>query len=494
MAGPWEDFQSEGPWADYAPTSAPVEAPVTAGGAYSALDTGLQKGVAGIAALPRAIGTLGAQGIQGAANYIGGKLGLPQDTRDLTKSGLIDLPTSERALTAIQKDFGGKNYEPQNRLERGLQTLGEFAPNALFPGGAVSRVAGVALPALATDVTREAGGGDLAQAGAALVGGAGATKLANVAERLSTKALPSIEKGVAGGLPDVTKAQYGQVTKEALATPQTPIQRGAVADLIQNDLHAQNFRQANAPETLGVLNDIRSGTPGKTSDVADLLAARRKLGNISGEDGVAAGKAREAIDQILEIKVPGIGKQLETADKNYNALKVAEMLSSKLTKADLQSASTHSGLNLGNKLRQAAEQIVTNPNRTRFMNPEDIAALTAISKGTMTQNAIRYVSKFLGGGGGLGAVIAASTFGGHLGGPEGGLEGGLGTALTGLALTRGYNRSIARAAAGVGKQVLARSPQAGVLGASYTAPKTLAGSLGTGGVYALPTYQGILGR
>jgi len=490
------------PFAGGAPQLEPVdhdpfqEAPVTASGLYRAVDSGAASAAAGIAGLPKVVSDLGARGIQGAANYVAGKLGLPQDTRDLSQPGLIKLPTSEEAGEAIQRDLygGAEPYVPQNRAERYAQTGGEFLLNAAMPGGAVSRAANVVLPAAATEATKELGGGAVAQAVAGLAGGMGAAKVANVAERLGATAVPSIEKGVAGNLKEVASGQYRDLEKQALAVPTSPIQRQAVSDLIKNDLHAANFRRANAPETYDILDDIAKGNKGRTTDAADLLNARRKLGNISGEDGVAAQQARQAIDQVLEVKVPGIGAQLENADKNYNAFKVAEALSAKFQKKELQAAGSGSGLNLGNKLRQGATEIATNPKRTRYMKPEDVRALEAMSAGTNTQNAIRYVDRLLGGGGGLGAIAAAGLGGEYLGGHEGGLGGGAGSILAGLALRRGYNRSIARQAQGIGQQVLARSPQAGVLGSTYIPPMTLTGSVPRGIYGGLPAYPGILGR
>src|SRR5262245_31592429 len=94
------------------------QAPITASGLAKAADIGLQEGVAGLASLPRTALSLGSQGIQGASNWLSRKLGLPEDTRDLSKGGLVDaLPTYESALATIQDPkgmFGGKPYTPQN--------------------------------------------------------------------------------------------------------------------------------------------------------------------------------------------------------------------------------------------------------------------------------------------------------------------------------------------------------------------------------------------
>lgn len=465
------------------------DAPVTAGGLYNAADIGAQRFVSGVAGLPRAIGDLGSRGIQAAQNLVADKmLGRPdlKDTRDLSKPGLVTLPTSEEALATIQDPkgmFGGKSYEPQNLPERLMARMAEYAPNAMFPSGAAMRAANVVAPAVASQAVEEMGGGPVSQAAAAIAGGMGAAKVGNIAERMAAGALPSLERGVANSLPDAAQAQYTNITNLATQVRTTAPQRTMIADSIERHLHSQNFRRANAPETLAVLDDIRN-PGGAAPDVADLLTARRRLGNIRGEDGVAAGQARDIVDQAIEAYIPGVGRQLATADQNWNAYRTAQMLGQRFNRAELQAAGANSGLNLGNRLRQQAQQVVTNPRLTRYMNPEDVAALEAVVRGTASQNVIRWAGNYLGGGGGLGA-LGASALLGHLGGGPLGAAAAVGG---GLALKRGYNRSIARGAQGVADRILARSPEAQAQGARYVAPLTIARSVGASLPRSVPGF------
>ena len=160
---------------------------MTAEGAYKAVDVGLQEGVAGLASLPRTVGTLGAQGIQGAANWVSRKLGIPEDTRDLEKQkGMVELPTYESALKTIQDPkgmFGGQPYTPQNTGEEYLRTLGQFAPNVAFGGGGLVR--GVVAPALASEtagqLTKGYGAEPYARMAGAVLGAGAASGLANTA-------------------------------------------------------------------------------------------------------------------------------------------------------------------------------------------------------------------------------------------------------------------------------------------------------------------------
>lgn len=473
-----------------APAPSPAkeeEPPVTLGGLNAAAGSGVANFAAGMAGLPRTIGTLGAQGIQAGANYLADAFGLPKDTRDLTRDGLVRLPTTEEARAAIATP-----YEPQNQAERRAETLGEFLPNALLPGGIVRRAANVVLPAAGTQAAKEAEAGPLAEAAAGLAGGAVAAKLGNAVERLGAK-LPTLERGVANSLPDEAHAQYGAITSSAVGKPTTLNQREYIADEIAQHLHAQNIRPNNADETYKIIAEIRN--PGRHPDVADLLTARQKLRNIhGGKDGEGASQASEVVDRVLDAYIPGIGKKLETADANWQALKTATELNEKIAKKTLQNASANSGLNLGNKLRQGATEILTNPNRAKYLTEGQKEALKKLSKGTVTQNAIRWAGNYLGGGGGLGALAATALGGHYLGGPESGLESGLGAAALGLALKRGYNRSIAKQAEAISNSVLAHSPYGRQIGSTYVPPATLSQSLGGGILSGLPAYRGILGQ
>jgi hypothetical protein len=465
--------------------------PVTAGGLYSAANQGVINTTAGLAGLPKTIANLGASGLEALG---------ANDLAQRIRTRAERLPTTEQAKETIYRDYNqpgwigpqtAGEYKPQNKWEERAQTGGEYLLNAALPGGAIARVANVALPAASQQAVKEAGGGEMAQALAALGGSAAATKLGNVTERLAAGSLPSIERGAANSLPDVAQGQYRAITQNAVNIPTTIAQRRMIADGIEQHLHGQNFRRANAEETYKVLDNIRQGS--KAPDVADLMTARRQLGNIKGEDGVAAGQAREVINQVLDAYIPGLGRRLAEADQNWNAYKTARMLSAKTNKAEFEAARANSGLNLGNRIRSQASQIATNPQMTRYMRPEDVAALENLSRGTAMQNATRWAGNLMGGGGGLGA-LAAGGLGAGAGAAYGTGEpswlGAVAPVLGGLALKRSYNRSIAKGAQNIADTVLARAPAA--QGINYVPYRTIGQSFPGGFVPASPTIPGLL--
>ncbi len=455
------------------PAPSAPSTPVTADGLYQAVNSGAENTVAGLAGLPRTIVGLGGMGL----NLANRALGYPEE--DLSKSKIMNiLPTSEQALAAIKRDYnqpgwigspaGQQEYEPQNRAER-LAKLGtEFGINAAMPGGLVGKAASVALPTVATNAVQEAGGGPIAQAAAALAGGYSAAKLGRAVENFGATKLPKVAQ-----VGDVASGAYKDVENATVGVPFNG--RDKFVDDLKTTLNSAAKREANVPDVYAAINQL----PAK-ADVADLVILQKNLTPLVGREGVAARLAIQKVEAEIERLAPGAGAKLVEADKNYNAFKTAEGLDKRLTKAADQTGATHSGTNLGNKLRQAAVAAANGP-QSRFMKPDEIAALRAVAQGTFLQNQLRKYGNLVGNGVGLGGLVAAGTLGGeYSAGHEGGLGGALATLALGRGLNKGYNSSVARQAARVGQQVLARSPEAMRLGASYRPPQGLLAPLQLG--------------
>jgi hypothetical protein len=421
-----------------------TEAPVSASGLGKAANIGLEKGISGIVGTPHVAANLIARGINAAQRG----LGLPETQNVEANPFPMAEDVQARIEAAHPSGEFGKPYQPENRAERYTSSIGEFAPNLVLPGGIVGRVAQTVLPGVATEATREAGGGPLAQALAALAGGVGGAKLANMAERATATALPSLK-----ALKDEAQATYKAVEDAAMQRPTLPSQRGALASDIEGELHAQNFRPNSSPDVYEELGKLREpGTAGRSTDVADLLTVRRNLKRIRGEQGPAARIAEDAVSAEIENRVPGALAALDKADQNYNVFKVGSELDKAAAKAELQTAGAHSGMNLGNKLRQMATSVATNERRTRYMRPEDVQALEGVARGTVMQGINRGVGNVLGGGGGLGGLIAGG-LGFHFGGPL-----GLALGVAGVPFRMAYNRSVARSLQDALQTIRARAP------------------------------------
>ncbi len=421
---------------------------------------GLAKGALGLAGLPGDARELGLAGLDKAASIAG--YTLPTDTiNSFLKRAPAMLgggPTSQELQSKIE-GVTGKFYEPQTVAGRFAQTAGEFAPAVLGGPEALGAklLTRVAAPAAASTAVGELGGGPIAQTAAALVGGAAAGK---IARSVTPTGLPKI-----ADVQDVASQTYKNIENATVGVPFS--NRDVFVTDLKDTLHKAAKREANVAEVYAAIDSL----PAK-ADIADLVILQKNLTPLTGREGVAARMAIQKVEQELDRAVPGIGASLKEADKNWNAFRTAEGLDKRTAKAELQTAATHSGTNLGNKLKQAAAAAATGP-QSRFMKQDEIKALENVARGTFTQNRLRDVGNLLGGGVGLGGLVAGEVVGGH----EGGILGGLGTIAAGRFSRAAYNRAVAQQAKRVQQQVLARSPLAQQMGVTYQGPQGLLSQL-----------------
>lgn len=143
----------------------PMTAGETAMDVAKSAGVGLGEGVLGLGTSPGNIEQLGRLGINKGAEMLGYKAPLSEDTY---------LPTLNDAKRMLEPHTG-KFYEPKSTAGEYARTIGEFAPMALAPGGAVARAANVLGPALADEtagqVTKGTSLEPWARAAGALAGG-----------------------------------------------------------------------------------------------------------------------------------------------------------------------------------------------------------------------------------------------------------------------------------------------------------------------------------
>jgi hypothetical protein len=224
---------------------------------------------------------------------------------------------------------------------------------------------------------------------------------------------------------------------------------------LQRDLYTQGHRDYLTPKTFRVLEELTNPPQGAIASLADLHGQRRALARAAKdfsnpEEQKAAMQAIAAIDRFIAhpdpkavIRGPADAAAAVWGDAMGDY--AGAMRSLRLQNAEeatLRSGkATHSGLNIDNKLRQKAAWI-TNPEypaRRAGYSDTEIDMLNELADGTPSRNTLRYVSKLLGGGGGLGQA-AASFFGGQTFGQGPSAAGaialgvlGAGRGLTGLA-------------------------------------------------------------
>lgn len=234
----------------------------------------------------------------------------------------------------------------------------------------------------------------------------------------------------------------------------------ALSNLVEQELLARGNRPTpgSAPRTFNEIERLKPQgqpeltpqqrlqaemnweTPPKAPEVTnasvdDLLAAKRAFGRVAGErkpfpqmgpteDAGAASSVLPKIDNLVESAAPGMIE----ANQNWSGAQASKAIDARIQKAEMGAKVANSGLNIGNKIRQQAFQILNNPGARRGLQGEELQMLKELAEGNPTRNAIRWFSNVLGGGGGLGAEVTGDIASRHLG-PIGWLLSPVGTAL-----------------------------------------------------------------
>jgi hypothetical protein len=262
------------------------------------------------------------------------------------------------------------------------------------------------------------------------------------------------------------------------------------------------FAPAQAPEVHAAIDRLANpgpniGPPAPVS-IEELHGFRKTLGTIGKEtqdfkpteQAVAAGTAKRVLDRYLD-NIPSRDvaqgnpidavDALRTANRNYAAQSSANKVGDLIGNAIESNASTHSAMNLGNKLRQTFLPLLKNDAaKLRAMGHGDdvIDSVRQVTQGDFATNALRRASNMLGGGGGIASTLIghgiASGAGGAAGYSEGGLPGMVAGTVLGAApgqlLRVAANSRTLAAARRVQDQLLARAPvNAGIVARNNTA-------------------------
>lgn len=231
---------------------------------------------------------------------------------------------------------------------------------------------------------------------------------------------------------------------------------------------------AVAKGTFAILDKIEKAPEGAVVTGQNLLSLKKTFGNAAKEVGAdgqptanaaAAKQAMKAVDEfmgniaekdIISGSPASALSTLKTANANYSAAKTAEGIDRKVIQAENRAAATHSGQNVANTVRQRLATVMNGPEFARF-KPDEQAMIRQIVQGTPTANAVRFVGKLLGGGGGLGAITSA-TIGGYATGGPGAVAPVIGFALNALS-----NRMTLNQAAKLSEAIRSRAPLANAM-------------------------------
>jgi muramidase (phage lysozyme) len=162
------------------------------------------------------------------------------------------------------------------------------------------------------------------------------------------------------------------------------------------ELNADGFYDVLAPKAFGVLSKLDGAADDAAMTAGQMHAFRRAIGKVAGSadetERAAAVAIRERFDELLGT-LPGNDETLKPALGNYAAAKRSEQVTGAAEKADLQAASTGSGANIDNAMRQQIKALLNNPKKLRGFSGEEISQMRQVVQGTFTGNTARLVGK-----------------------------------------------------------------------------------------------------
>ena len=134
------------------------------------LGSGLIQGVTATVGLPGDLRDLGVRGVVGLRNMLSREEDLPADIAVGAAQQQAPMLTGGQIDTVVQGQFGDY-YQPQTTAGEYARTVGEFAPGALAPGGALTRLASVFVPAVASETAGQLTEGRPEEGAARALGG-----------------------------------------------------------------------------------------------------------------------------------------------------------------------------------------------------------------------------------------------------------------------------------------------------------------------------------
>lgn len=423
MGAPWEKY------------SATVAADRTLGQeALRQLGLTARHTLSGLAMVPIAVGNAANAAIDmgtGAINSVAGthipKIG-PIDQSGLDLLGKPETPT-ERVVGQASEMLAGAPVMGAAALNSGVRALAPLADNmAAQAGGAIgSGVVGGTTGEVAPNSPWLKFAGNIV---GALAGSGGVNAAQNImARRAAQAAIPTTEElRAAGG------AAYNEADNAGLVIRPEAMQR--LNQQVRDDLAEFGFDRNLHPRAMAAINRLQEAEGQNISlkgvDLLRRVAAAAAKSQDSSEQTIA-GRIIDHIDDmvnnlgaddVLQGNMDEGVAALNRARGLWSTMRKSEMIDEAILKATDRAASTNSGGNLQNTIRQNIRAILDSPAKRRGFNAEEIDAMRQLVRGTVTQNALRTLGRLapssngwigilttMGGaglGGGIGAGIGAT--------------------------------------------------------------------------------------
>ena len=370
------------------------------------------------------------QSMSGVNEGIAGILGAPVDlvngAFNLGKQGINALAGTD--LQTTQNPFGGSetfrdllspiisDVAPQTTAQRYGRRVGQEVGAMAIPGGVAMRSAAAPLALAGMETASAIGSGIAGQTSQEIApGNQTADMIASMLGGLSPVAAsrsmrPSPKAPTLEQLQTESQAGYDAV-RESGATL-SPRSADALASGIEGTLGPRaatrklNPKAAIAADELG--SDLRQQPP----SISDVDEIRQWIGknvagsNEAGERAIGM-QMRGAIDSHLDGLTPADVTGTNRAPEVVDALKKAREKSHRIHKSQLfeaedtgafakglrRAATTGTGGNEVNAIRQNVRRVLENPKLRRGYNEAELQAMRDIADGTPTQNALRLIGR-----------------------------------------------------------------------------------------------------
>lgn len=308
-----------------------------------------------------------------------------------------EVPTGDKATEA----FG--LHKPEGFMGRVGEGVGGALTNPatyVGPGGLAVKVGGAIASAFGSEAAGELTKGTkyepLARIGGGIItGGAAGVTAAEIQAARFSRGLPS-----ADAIKQSAQSAYDQIANARLQATQQSVD--TLTSDITTALDADLIVPTSAPRTFRALEQLQTGG----GDVAQMMAVRQKLGKIGPQEGTdyaAASHVREAIDEFIEKLdakdvVAGDPKftaaMLGHARQSWKSYKQLETLERVGEEAEHRAASTGTGANAINTIRQNVRKILDSDKKSRGFSREAKEQMEKIVMGTWATNRARWASKF----------------------------------------------------------------------------------------------------
>lgn len=351
-------------------------------------------------------------------NWGAEKLGASPETAQMISKGLqyanpltAFAPSSDQLMPQAVKDAP----RPRTTGARIVETAADMAPQMMMgPGGALRK----GLQTGATAAATELGGTGAGLATALLTGGKGGLRerrvpnehLVQQARQAKTAAYQATEQA---GVRYSPQAFDGLVNEVGAALAQGGVNqmRHPRAVSMYQDMDKLRGQSPSLTE-LDQLRQVVARDVAGATDQAERHFGKIMMGKIdefvdvADPSMVTAGDPQQAAQLI---------RAAREANQRYRKL---ETVTNAVTKAERRAASTGSGGNADNQIRQNIRGIMDSERKSRGFSSDELGKMDEVVRGTKTQNALRLAGKLSPQGNGLmaalglGGVMASPAFAG----------------------------------------------------------------------------------